>query len=680
MAKFKLKFWERDTKEARYPFISNITSRFVGSFGGRNQDFLSEYKNWVYACTNARSEYVGNIELILRDSNGDVVDKSDILDLINKVNPQMTKRDLFFATQAYLDLDGNAFWFLARDNDGKGDVKEIYIVRPDKMQIVPDKVNPMIVKGYIYRSDAKNQIPFEPNEILHFKNFNPKANHPLPHKGMGVVEASYFAIDTDNDARTWNSNFFKKSARPDGILYQEGEGVASPEEHKRLQEQWQETYQGAENAHKVAILSGGLKWQEIQRSQKDMDFVNQRTFSRDEILALFRTPKSILGITDDVNRANAEASIYVFTLMTIKPLMQKIVDTLNEFLVPDLDDSGVYFDFKSPVPDDRTVVTAEYTAGHNKWLTTNEIRAKEGLPPTENGDQIFAPFGLAPIDSVKPQPTKNAKPQKKAGKKSTTDVEKSVDSFIAKLPKEKEIKTVSDEVKTKYIELWKKAIDVNTGALVKKLTKYFEAQKKEVLANLESELKGLEAKEYKLKALTDVLFDEDQAISTGISLITPFIRSYLEQSGQQASTLVGGTFDNGTEALAKFVKTRANYFAETTNQTTADNIINTLKEGTDNGETFAELSKRIGNVYDDAVGYRAEMIARTEVSASANEGALQAYQQAGVEQIQWQVVNPKDEDCLVNDGQIVSIGDSFNSGDEQPPVHPNCECTTLPIF
>lgn len=669
-------------KEVRQPFVSTISSRFQGLLGGNVQsNYLEEYKNWVFACINARSEDVGSIQLKLM-KNGEEVTEHPILDLINKVNPYMTKHGLLSATQAFKDLDGNAYWYLAREGENnEGDIKEIYLLRPDRMRIVLDKDNPLTVKGYIYRMDSKTEVPFEAKDILHHKNFNPFGNHPYPHKGMGIVQAASWAIDTDNEARQWNYKFFKNSAKPDGILYQEGEGVASTEEHKRLEEEWDEKYKGSDNAHKTLILSGGVKWQELTRSQKDMDFINQRTFSRDEILALFRTPKSILGITDDVNRANADASIYVFALRTIKPLMQQLVDTLNEFLLPTFGDDALYFDFVSPVPEDRAQKTSEYTQGINKWLSRNEIRAMEGLPPTQNGDEFQGSFADVTVDKVSPQKSKtSSKPSQKIKKGKISSAQKLVDDFVGKLPHTHTHKSVSDETRTKYIEIWNKNIDINMNPLKKKLTKFFEEQKKEVLSNLNDEFKGLEAKEYHLKALSDVVFDNDKAVSASISLITPFIRNYIKQSGQEGSRLVDNEFDDDTPDVDKFVKARAKYFADTINETTSDDLVRTLKEGTDAGESMDELKERIATLYDSVIDYRVERIARTEISASANFGAVEAYKQAGVEKIQWQVVNPEDEDCLANDGEVVSIGNTFSSGDEYPPVHPNCVCTTIPIF
>lgn len=672
-------------KEIQTPFVSSTASRLPMEYPGgfwKKKNFLEEYKNWPYACATARAEDVANIQLKLMKGDEEVTD-DPILDLINRVNDGMTKKDLFIATQVYKDLDGNAFWFLARETTGsdnkKGDVKEIYILKPDRVHIVLDKENGLKVAGYVYAMKDGTRIPFDPEEIIHHRVFNPLAEHPFPGRGMGVVEAAAWAIDTDNEIRQWNYKFFRNSAQPKGILAFKGEGSLDPDEFKRIKEEWSVNHQGSENAYKTAIISGNMEWQETTSTQSEMEFMDQRLFSRDEILALFRTPKSILGITDDVNRANADAAIYVFALRTIKPLMQHLVDTMNEFLLPILDDTEEYhFEFVSPVPEDRAAIISEYSAGIDKWLSRNEIRAREGLPPSANGDQFFGTLAQVPIDNTIEESKKNLKPQYK---KEKNDAEKIVDAFVAKMPKAVEVKQLSDLAKKNHIEWWNKNIEVNSAALQRELIKYFERQEKIVQKNLRQEMKGLNPLEFKLKAVEDIVFDMPSEIQAGISLITPFIKEYIKKSGEQGTILAGGEmFDDGTASIDKFVKDRASYFSESVNNTTRDKILSQVQDGIDNSETIDQISTRISGVFEDATTSRTVMIARTEVSASSNFGATEAYSQAGIEQHQWIVVDPQDIDCSENDGAIVKIGDEFPDGDVQPPVHPNCVCTTIPIF
>lgn len=672
-------------KEIQTPFVSSFNGRIPSEYKGgfqKKKNFIDEYKNWTYACVSARSESVANIQLKLK-SGDDFIEEHEILDLLKKPNPMMTGYDLTMATQTYKDLDGNAFWYLAREGeDKKGKILGIYILKPDRVSIVCSKENPLEVTGYVYSQRDGSRIPFTTDEIIHHKKFNPMADYPFPSRGMGIVESAAWAIDTDNEIRQWNYKFFRNSAQPKGMLVFKGEGSLSQDEYKRITEQWALQHQGSENAHKVAIISGNMEFKQMAASQTEMDFNGQRIFNRDEILSLFRVPKPIVAITDDVNRANADAAIYVFAKLTIDPLMKEYVTTLNEFLLTKItEDKQLQFVYVSPVPEDRVQKIAEYTVGIDKWYSRNEIRALEGLTPTENGDSLYGPLMNAPFDKTTPEVQKSNKPKIKTAKVKT-EIEKSVSDFIAKLPQAKKVKQLSDLAKRNYIEIWKRSIEKNSAALMKKLRVYFEEQEKEVQKNLREELKGLKPKEFVLKAIDDIVFDESDAVKAGINLITPFIAEYLESSGEQASLLIGDqAFNANTPAIEKFITERAKLFAVSINDTTKEKILSQVQEGIDASETIDEISKRISVVYDEATTSRTEMIARTEVSASQNEGAKQAYMQGGIEKWQWVVVSPEDADCIENEGTSVKIGDAFPSGAIQPPdPHPNCVCSTIPVF
>lgn len=646
----------------------------LGNVFGANKDYIGEYKNWVYACITARSQDVADIHIKLIKNDKEIFEHP-ILDLIKRVNPTTTKHDLFNATQTYKDLEGNAFWFLARDENAKREIKEIYLLQPDRVSIVPNKENPIIVDGYVYRGKDGGKVPLKQDEVIHFKNFNPKSIYPYPSRGMGVIEAAYSSICTDNQMREFNTAFFRNSARPDGMLIPDGDSSMAPEEYERIKEEWNEEHQGSGNAHKIAIMQGGLKWQEIGRGQGDMQYIEQRNFNRDEILAMFRVPKTILGMSQDVNRANADAAIYVFSLKVVKPLMQSIVDTLNEFLIPLFNDKSLRFDFISPVQEDKAEQRADFTAGIGKWYSRNDVREILGLVPTENGDEFMGSFAEVVIDKV-PKVKKLKKEIKTVG-------DNILETFVAKFPKSehKGIKLIEGIVKTNYINVWKNHLDILEGPLKKKLVSYFEKQKDEVMKNLTREYKGLEVKEFKVKGVSNIVFDFDKSVVAGISLITPFIREYIERSGEQGTVLANGEkFDLDTPKIKNFIPERAKYFAESISNTTTNKLLNSIQEGIDNAETLEEISERVAGIYDIAVGSRTQTIARTEVAAASNFGSVEAYSQAGIEKHQWVVVNPIDEPCLGNEGQIVKIGEDFNDGSSQAPIHPNCQCTTIPVF
>jgi phage portal protein BeeE len=104
-------------------------------------------------------------------------------------------------------------------------------------------------------------------------------------------------------------------------------------------------------------------------------------FTRDDILVAFGVPKSVLGISEDVNRANAETGMYVFLSEVIMPTMRDLLGKINEMLVsPDFGDN-FYFDCEDLVPQNRDQVLKDYDSGLSKgWLTINDVRARENPP------------------------------------------------------------------------------------------------------------------------------------------------------------------------------------------------------------------------------------------------------------------------------------------------------------
>jgi SPP1 gp7 family putative phage head morphogenesis protein len=76
---------------------------------------------------------------------------------------------------------------------------------------------------------------------------------------------------------------------------------------------------------------------------------------------------------------------------------------------------------------------------------------------------------------------------------------------------------------------------------------------------------------------------------------------------------------------------------------------------------------------------RALTIAITEQNRAMSFSSIERYKEAGLQKMEWAVSDPCDI-CAKNDGQVIQIGQSFASGDQQPPAHPHCRCVLLPVI
>jgi len=687
------KLLNRFKTKGHTPFTALLRDAFGRGVISKEKAFLESNKGWVFACVNVIGQEIGNIDLKLMEGKlEDDEEDEEIFDhpalaAIHRANSQMTKNELFEITSAHLDLDGNAFWYLLKNDEGVP--IEIYPLRPDRVTEVLDEKEPLIVKGYSFVQEGGAMIELDAKDVIPFRNVNAAGRYPFPTRGMGVVEPAAEIIDTDDFARKWNKNFFLNSATPKGVFEYEGDLDSS--EMERIQRQWQIGHQGVDKTAKVAFLKDGMKFTEIGINQKDMDFVEGRKFSRDEILAMFRVPKSILGITEDVNRANAEASNFIFGLRVLKPRMQKIVDTLNEFYLPLFGDDDLFFAFESPVPEDRTQILNEYQLGINKWLTRNEIRRREGLPDTEEGDTIFGLFSEVPVDRVK-SIKKREKPRLKLKDKKKKPVIKS------KFAESKDDIHLPEKALRHFKDIYVTHLENQTRVFVDKLKEFESERKKRILKNLRSELRGLEPSEFALKD-KELFWDTEGEAKIAKDLLKQMVLATVKDTSKLALMLVGNfkaeekqkkprkvpvsqlididEVNLETEEFDKFLKDRAELFARRTNEEVRTELFGLLESNAEKPMSLSKLEDEIDDILR-ADRFNTEVVARTEMSAFNNFINAEAYKQSGITKHRWEIVTPEDAPCQI-EGQVRNIGKQFSNGLTLPPVHPNCNCFTVPV-
>lgn len=679
-------------------FQTILQQGFTDLFGASTgANALGLYQGWVYACVQAISQEVArtDLKLIRRTADGEMeVEQHPLIDLLRSVNGRMTLADLIETTQAHQELEGNAFWFLARDRMGQ--VREIWPLRPDRVEIKQSKEDPLLVGEYIYKQKDGRKVVFPREQIIHFAQFNSEGDYPFPVRGTGTVQAAALAIDTNELSRQWNKTFFKNSAIPNIVL--QTEGALTPEEYQRVKRQWHDAHGGVDNSHKTTILENGLKVDKLNSSQKDMDFVEQVKTSRDEILGIFRVPKSVLGITEDVNRANAQAANWSFARWTIEPKMRRLVDTLNEMLVP-IYGSDLELTFESPVPEDREQIVAEYTQGVDRWLTINEVRELEGLPPISGGDTLRNQFGI-PIGSVEEEEPDMADEDDTEDDEDVAEIEDSNEErsateiaareaidrlFKGKKEDPKIEPRWTEERKELFFDAWQKDIQRNEDDVLPVLAEFFELQEERFINALGNELNGVEQREYKLKAVADLMPDSEEEIERLINLMTPRYFRWIEEQGETLSHILGSTITLvTTETVQDFVDQRAKELSEMVNETTFKKAAPIIEEGIRKGESIGEISEKLRDQVfggDDEKLARAKRIARTEVSEASNFANLEGMRNSGAEKKQWIVFAPEDAACAFNaDDGAIDIDKEFSSGDDRPPAHPNCVCTLISVF
>lgn len=634
-------------------------------------DYLSQVQaneGWVYACASAIAENCAMAKLTLHAKRGDKVEEimdHIFLDVWQNVNPFMNNFDLQELTELYQLLCGNAFWYLALN--GLGVPQEIWPVPSQYMTVVPDKTK--FIAGYLYTPPGGGQIAFGPEEIVHFRYANP--NNIF--YGMSPLFAAAYAVDNEKYMDRFQSAQFKNAGMPQAIL--SSDQIINDAEAKRIKEQWKQNYGGVDRAGKIGVLGKGMKFQPIQMTAVEMAFIQSRATNRDKILAIFRVPKSILGLVDDVNRANAEATEYIFNLRNIYPKLIRKQEKINEKIMPMYKQNGgtvLFVQYVNPVPADRVAETTERSARLDKGLTTiNEEREKLGMENVEWGDVPIMPINYAPIGSAPPAPV--AQPQ------------------AANVP----AASKGDELETarKYFtrgrvwSIYKARFDSETYIFRNVMQRLFRKQKKNVLERLAR----YHGKELTKDAADDIIFImaewEDEFAKAG----GPAIANAYEGGALHGIRIAGlsMSFNINNPVAQQFIKEKTLQFSFDINETTSNQLKDEIVAGLKAGETHAQIAGRVNKVFDFAEKYRAMRIARTEVADVENHAIMDQWNKSEqVPRKSWLHggggFEPRPEHVAMN-GEIVRISERFSNGLSYPgdpaggPGETcNCTCTILP--
>lgn len=276
------------------------------------------------------------------------------LDVWNKPNTFYTRQEFVETFQQHQELTGESWWLIGRA-EGFDSPVDMWPIRPDRIRVVPSTYD--FIKGYIYVSPDGEKIPLEINELIQLRLPNPLD----PYRGMGPVQAILTDLDATKYSAEWNRNFFLNSAEPGGII--EVDTRLSDDEFDEMTARWNEQHRGVSKAHRVAVIEQG-RWVDRSYSQKDMQFVQLREVGRDTIMEAFAFSKLMLGVVDDVNRASADASEYVFSKYQMIPRLERTKQALNNDFLPMFGPlgEGLEFDYCNPVPKDEVAEAAERTS------------------------------------------------------------------------------------------------------------------------------------------------------------------------------------------------------------------------------------------------------------------------------------------------------------------------------
>lgn len=609
-------------------------------------DYLNLYLWIQYTAINTISNSVAKLKTRLRQNkNSNKEINHSYLNLINY--------DLLLWIVSFIELTWSAYIYI---NKNWNKIDSLELLRTDLVSIIQD--DNWIIKWYRYLASWK-EILLKKDEVITIDLFNPLQSYPYKLKWVSPMQAVAIQAEMDLSANKWNWNIFKNGA----VIWWSLETTErlDKENKIRLISQFKSEFQWTNNAHKVMILDNWLKFNQFMVNKQELDFVESRRFTRDEILAIFKVPKSVLWITDNVNKATAEASNKIFYEVCIEPLAKQIQHKLNETIFKWI----WYFEFIDVIPLDRNNLLKEYQGG---VITKNEYRRLRWYNEIDWWD-TFVNNNILNIWNNKKLD------------KLDTNIDKILQKHINKnVPWTKEWKEKIWYDKIKRTDKWE-------IKMIEWINKIFDKQEKNILNQIKKKkkinIKKIDINDY------DVLWN---------ITLEPILKWSMEEEWNITNSLlwIEAWFRIWQTRVKKFIKDNIDRIMKDVNNTTKNEILDIISSWNEAWLWSNEIAKQIKDKFNNFKLKRAKTIARTEITNATNEATEISYIDSWVvkeKEFLAELDNRTSEVCkslnwkrfklwqvIMKKGESIAWYTNTYKSMPHPPMHPLCRSTLIPVI
>ena len=585
-----------------------------------------------------------------------------LADIFHRPNQLMTGHQLWMATELWMSLRGECFWLLFDENGtrvpsrSKGDIPgEIYPLSPDLFRAIVK--NGRLV-GWRYEiKDGNDSIGssgtpgyaiLNPNEVIQFKYFSPSDIF----RGAAPLSAAASAINLDMMAQAHNRSILQHGADPGGILIDKGTAEPwSMEEEQEFLERWEQRHRGPNNSNELAILTGGIEYVPTGLSLQDMQYQESLKYNREQIFAAQRVPKTIVGITENVNYSTQLGQDSNFWDKTILPQMRYYEDVIDGSLMSQQPDNLVGAFDLSGVEALRAglsdkVDTIKKLCDFQIHMPPENAFRFVGIEPPDysNSQNAMANPMLATINTIADSPNPMGIGQDDVADEPQEDIQEQAPAIISS-------KDLSEQRKKNY---WAKYVKQLQGPLERKIIPKWRGYINEIE---ESQMRRFdEVVENRMGSKIDAILraaDDpvDDELIEGIILDTDSLTGSLKGTLAPlwADALINGfeftiaedfnglaTLSVDDAILQEYLQRHSQMVLGTAPRTIQRNLRLAAQSAIDAGETVQEMRQRFANVFKvSGSSSKALQVARTESGTYLSNLREEIFTAQGVEQREW---------------------------------------------
>ena len=353
----------------------------------------------VWACIERRATIIASLPFFAYQQAGgmkELARTSRLYALLHdSPNARMTPFEFWRAMMMNHDLRGNAYARI--DRDAMGEAVALWPMPADQVSpyVLPD--GSMV---YEYLLDNNVAILAAEN-VLHLKG--------LGNGTVGLAKLEFMRATTDESAKAQQSaaRMFGSGGKPTGLLMVDS--VLRPDQRKVLHERFAEMAAGSTS--RLYVLEAAMKYQQLSLSPEDQQLLETRRFAVEEICRWFDVPPVLVHHSNVTTwGSGVEQIISGFHKFTIRPMLVSIEQAVTKRVMTPAQRArmSVEFSFEALLRGDTAARATFYsTALQNGYMTRNEVRQLENLPPDAGAgaNTLTAQSNLLPLDMLGRAPT-----------------------------------------------------------------------------------------------------------------------------------------------------------------------------------------------------------------------------------------------------------------------------------
>lgn len=631
----------------------------------------------VFSCVRVLAESLASIPLILyereRRNKKRAVNHPMYSLLHDLPNPEMTSFEVRTLLMGHAVTWGNGY--AQKVLNGRGQVAEIWPLRPDKMSVSRGLNGDLL---YTYQHESDGTIRFSRDRILHLRGLGfdgVQGYSPIRLMSRGMALA--------NNMEEYGNKFYENGARPSIALIHPQK--LSQDAYNRLRDTWEARHMGAENAHRMALLEGGLDIKTFGIPPQDAQFLQTQKYQRSQIAGIFRVPLHMINDLERATFSNIEHLSLEFVTFTLQPWLVMWEQAIFRDLIPPNERGRYFAEFLVDGllrGDTESRYRAYNSAITTGWMMPNEAREKENLNPLDGGDVLLRPLNMAPT-------APNGKEKKAAGDFSWRHADWcSCEACQAVDNSEQRNEDDAEDDEAEKLRTDKVKLAVAMQPL-------FEDVARRVVRREVADLRRAVDKHLRKRSTQDFLSWLTEFYSSFPQVIreafAALMTSYAEQVMTNSASEVGkddlGLTDEMRQFVESYLETMANEHVAVSRRQIEALIDDAQSDGADAADYIEERL----NGWEER---RPATIGQRQSFEAGNALAVAAYGALGVQFLRWLASGDSCDFCQNLNGRVIGIAGYFVMGGthldggqsglmlvrrntRHGPIHSGCDCMVM---